>query len=76
MIDGNNTIVNKASPEHRVEEWTFAPNTMIVVDIVMSTGEGKAKCLDEKMTTIYKRCVDQQYASSNCGGREYLSLLC
>ncbi len=27
----------------------------------MSTGEGKAKVLDEKETTVYKRALDQEY---------------
>lgn len=27
----------------------------------MSTGEGKAKVLDERETTVYKRALDQEY---------------
>jgi len=32
------------------------------IDIVVSTGEGKAKVLDEKQTTVYKRALDSNYS--------------
>ena len=32
------------------------------IDIVVSTGEGKPRVLDEKETTIYKRAVDVEYS--------------
>jgi len=60
VIDGNKTIINKASLEHKVDEFEFEQDSIFSVDIVMSTGEGKAKDLETR-TTIYKRAVDQTY---------------
>jgi len=60
VIDGNKVIINKASLEHKVEEFEFEENQAYSIDIVMSSGEGKAKELDQR-TTIYKRAVDQNY---------------
>jgi len=60
VIDGNRVILNKATLEHKVEEFEFEENQVYSVDIVMSTGEGKAKEAETR-TTIYKRAVDQNY---------------
>jgi len=60
VIDGNKVIISKATLDHKVEEFEFEENQVYAVDIVMSTGEGKAK-ETETRTTIYKRAVDQNY---------------
>jgi len=60
VIDGNRVIINKSTIEHKVDEFEFEENEVYAVDIVMSTGEGKAK-ETEARTTIYKRAVDQSY---------------
>jgi len=60
VIDGNKTIISKASLDQKVEEFEFEENQVYAVDIVMSTGEGKSKELESR-TTIYKRAVDQNY---------------
>eukprot|EP01118_Nematostelium_gracile_P005252 TRINITY_DN1647_c0_g1_i1.p1 TRINITY_DN1647_c0_g1~~TRINITY_DN1647_c0_g1_i1.p1 ORF type:complete len:395 (-),score=156.15 TRINITY_DN1647_c0_g1_i1:57-1241(-) len=60
VIDGNKVIISKSSLEHKVEEFEFEENQVYAIDIVMSTGEGKAK-ETELRTTIYKRAVDQNY---------------
>eukprot|EP01101_Sappina_pedata_P001878 TRINITY_DN1197_c0_g1_i1.p1 TRINITY_DN1197_c0_g1~~TRINITY_DN1197_c0_g1_i1.p1 ORF type:complete len:384 (+),score=226.38 TRINITY_DN1197_c0_g1_i1:77-1228(+) len=60
VIDGTKVIIGKTNPEHRVEEFTFEENEVYAVDIVISTGEGKAK-ENESKTTIYKRAVEQSY---------------
>lgn len=44
VIDGNKVILNKATPEHKVEEFEFEENQCYAIDIVMSTGEGKVCC--------------------------------
>ncbi|GAX74700.1 hypothetical protein CEUSTIGMA_g2148.t1 [Chlamydomonas eustigma] len=61
IIDGNKCVLNKPSPEAKVEEAEFEENEVYAVDIVMSTGEGKPKVLDEKATTVYKRALDVEY---------------
>lgn len=61
VIDGNKVILSLTNPETRVDDAEFEENEVYAVDIVMSTGEGKPKLLDEKQTTIYKRAVDKNY---------------
>jgi len=60
VIDGNKTIINKSTPDQKVDEFTFEEYETYAVDIVMSTGEGRPKETDAR-TTIYKRAVDQSY---------------
>ncbi|XP_020583209.1 ERBB-3 BINDING PROTEIN 1 [Phalaenopsis equestris] len=61
VIDGNKVILSVGNPETRVDDAEFEENEVYSVDIVMSTGDGKPKLLDEKQTTIYKRAVDKNY---------------
>jgi curved DNA binding protein len=61
VIDGNKCVLNKPSPECRVEDADFEENEVYAIDIVVSTGEGKPKVMDEKETTVYKRALDQNY---------------
>jgi len=60
VIDGNKVILNRTVLDQKVEEFTFEENEVYAIDIVMSTGEGKAK-ETESRTTIYKRSLDQSY---------------
>jgi len=60
LIDGNDVIINKETPEQRVEEFEFAPGDVIGLDVYVSTGEGKPK-ESEFRTTVYKRELDAQY---------------
>eukprot|EP00963_Diacronema_lutheri_P008286 scaffold739_cov295-Pavlova_lutheri.AAC.7 len=62
IIDGNKVVLNKPTPEMRVEDEEFEENEVYAVDVVMSTGEGKTKMLDERLTTVYKRALDQEYS--------------
>jgi curved DNA binding protein len=60
LIDGNDVIINKETPEQKVEEFEFAPGDVIGLDVYVSTGEGKPKEGDYR-TTVYKRELDTQY---------------
>jgi curved DNA binding protein len=62
VIDGNKCVLNKPTPEMRVEDGEFEENEVYAIDIVVSTGEGKTKVLDEKQTTVYKRALDERYS--------------
>lgn len=57
LIDGNDVIINKETPEQKVEEFEFAPGDVIGLDIFVSTGEGKPKEGDYR-TTVFKRELD------------------
>lgn len=62
VIDANKCVLNRPSPEHKVENGEFEENEVYAVDIVVSTGEGKPKLVDEKQTTVYKRALDMVYS--------------
>lgn len=61
-IDGNKSILNRIDPEHKIEEITFGADEVYGIDIVMSTGEGKPKEIDNRQTTIYKRNAAVTYS--------------
>jgi hypothetical protein len=60
LIDGNDVIINKETPEQKVEEYEFVPGDVFGLDIYVSSGEGKPK-EGEQRTTVYKRELDTQY---------------
>jgi methionine aminopeptidase len=43
LIDGNDVIINKETPDQKVEEYEFLPGDVFGLDIYISTGEGKPK---------------------------------
>lgn len=61
MIDGPKCVLNKPSADQRVDDAEFAENEVYAVDIVISTGEGKSRVLNEKDTTVYKRNLENEY---------------
>lgn len=60
VIDGNQVISNRFEPDQQVEEFTFETNQVYAFDIVMSTGEGRAR-EEAARTTVYKRAIDRSY---------------
>lgn len=60
VMDGSKVIVNRETLESRADRWEFEPNEVYNLDVVMSTGEGKAIERDTR-ETIYKRQVDVDY---------------
>lgn len=60
VIDGDKVIINKSTVEQKVDEFTFEEGEVYTVDIVMSTGEGKAKEVESR-TTIFKRAPEGAY---------------
>lgn len=41
MSAGNKVVLNKPSPEHKVEDAEFEPNEVYAIDIVVSSGQYK-----------------------------------
>ena len=69
VIDGNKCILNKPTPEAKVAEDTFEENEVYAVDIVVSTGEGKARLMDEKETMVQhsiRRGLSSLYDLRSC----------
>jgi len=58
--------------DQQVEEFTFEQNEVYVVDIVISTGEGKPK-EGETRTTIFKRAPETQYSLRSTHSRYVLT---
>lgn len=72
LIDGNDVIINKESPDQRVEEYEFMPGDIFGLDIFVSTGEGKPK-EGEFRTTVYKREIDTQYNLKSKSARSFFA---
>jgi len=70
LNDGNESIINKETPEQRVEDWEFAPGDIIGLDVYVSSGEGMPKELDIR-TTVYKREMDQHYNLKSKHARQF-----
>ena len=72
VIDANKVIINKASTEHQVKEAKMEANDVVGFDIVMSTGEGKPRQLDQR-TTVYKRDLQEKYNLKMKASRAFCS---
>eukprot|EP00029_Vermamoeba_vermiformis_P014613 TRINITY_DN9723_c0_g1_i1.p1 TRINITY_DN9723_c0_g1~~TRINITY_DN9723_c0_g1_i1.p1 ORF type:complete len:393 (-),score=148.12 TRINITY_DN9723_c0_g1_i1:85-1263(-) len=72
IIDANKVILNKPDLENQVDTVNFEENEVYGLDIVMSTGEGKAR-EGEARTTVYKRAIDQTYGLKMKSSRALLS---
>eukprot|EP01083_Nonionella_stella_P228374 809398_1 len=74
VIDANNTIIGKIDPDQglKVDEFEFETNQVFGIDIVMSTGDGKGRELNEQ-TTVFKREVDVNYNLKMQASRRFLA---
>ena len=52
MIDGDNVIINKETTDQKVEEHKFEKYEVYVLDVILSTGEGKPKEVTKIKTII------------------------
>lgn len=43
VIDANKCVLNRPSPEAKVEDGEFEENEVYAIDIVVSTGDGKTR---------------------------------
>jgi len=74
IIDGNKVVLSKVVPgEQSVDEEEFEENDVFIVDLLMSTGEGKPQEKDEKKQMVFKRAVDQNYNLKMKVSREIFS---
>lgn len=60
VVDGSNVIMNKQTIESKAKQFEFGEYEVYNLDVVMSTGEGKAIERDTR-ETIYKRQVEVDY---------------
>jgi len=71
VIDGNKKILNKLGDDH-VDDCHLELNEVYCLDLVMSTGEGKAR-ETESRSTVYKRAVDKSYSLKTQKARLFIS---
>lgn len=74
IIDGLETIINRTTVDQKVDERKFEFGDVFGMDVLVSTGEGKAKETDFK-TTIFKRAVETTYKLKSDNSRKLLSLV-
>jgi len=72
VIDGKKVIINKAEVDQTVEEFNFEVNQAYSIDIVMSTGEGKSRQTESKVT-IYRRDSDVNYSLKSRSARNLIN---
>jgi len=72
IMDGNRVIINRTDVDQHVEEFQFEQNEVYIIDIVMSTGDGKAK-EGETRTTVFKRALDRNYSLKLQASRQVFS---
>jgi len=60
VIDGEKVILNKEDADNRVDPHTFEVNEVYAIDVVVSSGDGKPKESEERVT-VFKRKGDVTY---------------
>jgi len=73
VMDANKVVLNKQTPEMHTAESEFEEYEVYAIDVVMSTGSGKTKVLDEKETGVYKRALDKNETLKLGSSRSVLS---
>jgi len=74
LIDGNECIINKETPEQRVEDWEFAPGDVLALDVYVSSGDGLGRQADLR-TTVYKREMEMQYSLKSTRARAFFAIV-
>lgn len=74
LTDGNEVIINKETPEQRVDDWEFQPGDVIGLDVYVSSGEGLPRDADCR-TTVFKRELDMQYNLKSQSARTFFAIV-
>ncbi|OMJ84102.1 hypothetical protein SteCoe_14855 [Stentor coeruleus] len=72
VIDGNKSIICKETFDQHVEEYDFAVNQAYLLDVMVSTGEGKPR-ETEFRTTVFQRALDVTYNLKLKASRTFLT---
>ena len=72
VIDGNKSIMGKETFDQHVEEFDFGVNQAYVLDVMISTGEGKPR-ETEYRTTVFQRALDVTYNLKLKASRTFLA---
>lgn len=74
IVDGMETIINRQTPEQKVDERKFEHGDVFALEVLVSTGEGKPKETGIK-PNIYKRALETTYKLRTDSGRKLLSVV-
>ncbi|CAG9475781.1 proliferation-associated protein 2g4, putative [Plasmodium vivax] len=72
ILEGSKFILLKENPENKVEDFQIESDDIYIVDVMVTTGDGKIKESDHK-TTIYKREVQKNYHLKTNLGRSFIN---
>ena len=72
VIDGNKSIMGKETFDQHVEEFDFGVNQAYILDVMISTGEGKPR-ETEYRTTVFQRALDVTYNLKLKASRTFLA---
>ena len=73
IIDGNKVVLGRPVADQRVEEHEIEELEAYAIDVLVSTGEGKLKVMDEKRTTVFKRALQNEYKLKMKASRAFFS---
>lgn len=74
IIDCNETILNCETHDQKVKDHKFEKHEVYVIDIVMSTGEGRPKD-SELRSTIFKRAYENTYLLKLKGAQKFFHIV-
>lgn len=74
IIDCNETILNCETHDQKVKDHKFEKHEVYVIDIVMSSGEGKPKD-SELRSTIFKRAYENTYLLKLKGAQKFFHIV-
>lgn len=72
ILEGSKYILLKENPENKAENFQINTNDIYIIDVMVTTGEGKIKESDHK-TTIYKRDIKRNYQLKTMLGRNFMA---
>ncbi len=72
LIDGNDCIIGRVRPEQKVDEKSFEAGDVWVLDILVSSGDGKPKGTDYR-STVFKRVLENTYLLKMDRARAFFS---
>ncbi|KJP86162.1 DNA-binding protein, 42 kDa [Plasmodium fragile] len=72
ILEGSKFILLKENPENKVEDFQIESDDIYIIDVMVTTGDGKIKESDHK-TTIYKREVQKNYHLKTNLGRSFIN---
>lgn len=75
LCDGNEVIINRETPEQRVEDYEFQAGDIFHLDVMVSSSEEGIPREIDCRTTVYHREMDQMYNLKSKSARAFFSIV-